>query len=68
MIAMLVIAEEKKEVEHRRSIGEFDRSSLKRQNTQEKIVLPNKEGKGRPTRSHMFMYLSSCFHWETCYH
>ncbi|XP_052792844.1 thymosin beta-like isoform X2 [Mya arenaria] len=38
-----VIEEEKKEVEHRRSIGDFDRSLLKQQRTEEKIVLPSKE-------------------------
>lgn len=40
----VVIEEEKKEVEHRKSIGEFDKSQLRRQNTLEKMVLPSKEG------------------------
>ena len=45
LVPYVAIAEEKKELQHRKSITEFDPKVLKRQNTQEKIVLPSKEGK-----------------------
>ena len=45
--------------DYKKSIGEFDKSSLRRQKTQEKIILPNAKGRhGVAKMGHLTMNLN----------